>query len=333
MGRASSWLEEAHAPDVHVVIAVLRSRLHGVKSPDRAAPVGTAAPPHPRIIHAVTAPMRAKDALSPAAHGGGAGVVRARPSSRAARRDRRGRRGNAHGSHEEHRHAGAVREGMTFAGTSSTLARPRISRVRPAGGWGRSGETSAGCSASGTGASGSATRRSAPCGGSRRSRAAPPNTVISEEWSSDCRRDVPMLAHLAEAGGLELRIFTRDGQKLWPRPAGEPGKFAECRHRERVPPGARRPDVPVGAGGGLLHEGTPVPLPLHRVPGDLSQDAAGRGDAGAAAGRDYGAAVGELYPRLARAPDDQPLFPLWASATIDEMLSALHERDGGGSLA
>jgi hypothetical protein len=35
--------------------------------------------------------------------------------------------------------------------------------------------------------------------------------VISEEWSSDCRRDVPMAARLAEAGGLELRIFTRDG--------------------------------------------------------------------------------------------------------------------------
>src|SRR2546422_430149 len=37
--------------------------------------------------------------------------------------------------------------------------------------------------------------------------------VISEEWSSDCRRDVPMLARLAEAGGLELRIFNRGGQK------------------------------------------------------------------------------------------------------------------------
>ncbi|HEY7541984.1 MAG TPA: thioredoxin family protein [Methylomirabilota bacterium] len=38
--------------------------------------------------------------------------------------------------------------------------------------------------------------------------------VISEEWSSDCRRDLPMLARLAEAGGLDLRIFPRDGQKL-----------------------------------------------------------------------------------------------------------------------
>src|SRR5262249_38637274 len=38
--------------------------------------------------------------------------------------------------------------------------------------------------------------------------------VISEEWSSDCRRDVPILARLAEAGGLELRIFPRDGRTL-----------------------------------------------------------------------------------------------------------------------
>jgi hypothetical protein len=38
--------------------------------------------------------------------------------------------------------------------------------------------------------------------------------VLSEEWSSDCRRDVPVLARLAEAGGLELRIFPRDGKKI-----------------------------------------------------------------------------------------------------------------------
>ena len=36
--------------------------------------------------------------------------------------------------------------------------------------------------------------------------------VISEDWSSDCRRDVPVLARLAEAGGMELRIFNRDGK-------------------------------------------------------------------------------------------------------------------------
>ncbi|PYO26652.1 MAG: hypothetical protein DMD86_19420, partial [Candidatus Rokuibacteriota bacterium] len=45
--------------------------------------------------------------------------------------------------------------------------------------------------------------------------------VISEEWSSDCRRDVPMFQRLAEAGGLELRIFRRDGQRFGgsPRPS------------------------------------------------------------------------------------------------------------------
>jgi hypothetical protein len=52
--------------------------------------------------------------------------------------------------------------------------------------------------------------------------------VISEDWSSDCRRDVPILARLAEAGGLELRIFDRDGKKILgtrrPDPAtAEPG--------------------------------------------------------------------------------------------------------------
>src|ERR671913_68510 len=38
--------------------------------------------------------------------------------------------------------------------------------------------------------------------------------VISEDWSSDCRRDLPMLQRLAEAGGLEVRIFNRDGKKI-----------------------------------------------------------------------------------------------------------------------
>src|SRR5262245_54024806 len=45
--------------------------------------------------------------------------------------------------------------------------------------------------------------------------------VLAEEWSSDCRRDIPMLKRLADAGGLELRIFRRDGQRFGrsPRPS------------------------------------------------------------------------------------------------------------------
>src|SRR5882724_8901012 len=49
--------------------------------------------------------------------------------------------------------------------------------------------------------------------------------VIAEDWSSDCRRDVPYLARLAEAGGLELRIFLRDGDEMTkdqPDPAQSP---------------------------------------------------------------------------------------------------------------
>jgi hypothetical protein len=38
--------------------------------------------------------------------------------------------------------------------------------------------------------------------------------VISEDWSSDCRRDVPTFARIAAETGMELRIFPRDGQKF-----------------------------------------------------------------------------------------------------------------------
>src|SRR5881398_2159262 len=38
--------------------------------------------------------------------------------------------------------------------------------------------------------------------------------VLSEDWSSDCRRDVPTFARIAAETGMELRIFRRDGQKF-----------------------------------------------------------------------------------------------------------------------
>ena len=46
--------------------------------------------------------------------------------------------------------------------------------------------------------------------------------VISEEWSSDCRRDVPYLQRLAEAGSMELRIVVRDGQRYLEASRPEP---------------------------------------------------------------------------------------------------------------
>jgi Thioredoxin len=48
--------------------------------------------------------------------------------------------------------------------------------------------------------------------------------AISEEWSSDCRRDIPLLARVAAAAGLELRIFPRDGQRFSAAPEPDPNE-------------------------------------------------------------------------------------------------------------
>ena len=54
--------------------------------------------------------------------------------------------------------------------------------------------------------------------------------VISEDWSSDCLRDLPWLARLAEAGGLELRIFDRDGQKILGVRRPDPAAYPDGNH-------------------------------------------------------------------------------------------------------
>ncbi len=46
--------------------------------------------------------------------------------------------------------------------------------------------------------------------------------MVAEEWSSDCRRDLPVVQRLAEAGGVELRIFTRDGDTYGASPSPDP---------------------------------------------------------------------------------------------------------------
>ena len=54
--------------------------------------------------------------------------------------------------------------------------------------------------------------------------------VLSEDWSSDCRRDVPMLARLAEAGAMELRIFNRDGAKILGTRRPDPATAPDANH-------------------------------------------------------------------------------------------------------
>jgi hypothetical protein len=149
--------------------------------------------------------------------------------------------------------------------------------------------------------------------------------VISEEWSSDCRRDVPYLARLAEAGGWELRIFTRDGDQMvmkgFPEPADSPtADLVQTYANEKN--GQRFATVPVAVifdrDFTELHRYIEYPAIYRKErlfghlraarPGESADDARARG------GRDIGA----LF--------ESPMYDVWAEAAVDEILSALHER-------
>ena len=108
--------------------------------------------------------------------------------------------------------------------------------------------------------------------------------VLSEDWSSDCRRDVPYLARLAEAGGLTLRIFARDGDTMLR--AGIAG--GDGRRQRRPGAGVRqrqeRSAVRLGPGGRLLHARLRRAVSLRRVSGHLSQGPGDRSPARRRAG-------------------------------------------------
>ena len=149
--------------------------------------------------------------------------------------------------------------------------------------------------------------------------------VISEDWSSDCRRDVPYLARLAEAGGLELRIFTRDGDAMLMKglPDAAAGGNADLvRAYANEKDGQRFATVPVAVffTGDFreLYRYIEYPAIYHkdRIIGHLRGARAGEtADAAKARG---GREIGTLL--------DSPFFDLWAKAAIAEILSALHER-------
>jgi hypothetical protein len=149
--------------------------------------------------------------------------------------------------------------------------------------------------------------------------------VISEDWSSDCRRDVPYLARLAEAGGLELRIFTRDGaamlRKGLPDPAAGGNADLVVRYANDKD-GQRFASVPVAVFFTrdfvelYRYVEYPAIYRKDRVighlraarPGETEEQARARG------GRDIATLL------------DSPFFDVWAHAAIAEILGALHER-------
>jgi hypothetical protein len=152
--------------------------------------------------------------------------------------------------------------------------------------------------------------------------------VISEEWSSDCRRDVPMFARMAAATGMELRIFTRDGQRFStanvPSLADAPDSNADImaeflNHKN----GQTWQSIPVCVfytrALEYLYHFTEYPriYEKDRVvvqhiraprPGESPDETRTRVD------REFGA--------LQRSP----FFRVWASATVDEIISALHRK-------
>ena len=148
--------------------------------------------------------------------------------------------------------------------------------------------------------------------------------VISEDWSSDCRRDVPYLQRLAEAGGLELRIFNRDGQSLLkgaPDPARSPNADLMA-HYMSERDGQRYASIPVAAffdrDFDEVYRYVEFPAIYHkdRLVAEIRGPRAGETaeQTKARGGTDFFAML------------ESPFFDVWADAAIAEILSALHER-------
>ena len=151
--------------------------------------------------------------------------------------------------------------------------------------------------------------------------------VISEDWSSDCRRDLPMLARLAEAGGLEMRIFNRDGKRILgtrrPDPAFAPdANYDLALEFLNKKSGGEWASVPVAVfytrGFEELHRYFEYPDIYHKDLIRAQQQTAQVGESDTQ--------TKERAAREFAALQTSPFFDVWASAGIDQILSALHER-------
>ena len=149
--------------------------------------------------------------------------------------------------------------------------------------------------------------------------------VISEEWSSDCRRDVTILGRLAEAAPLELRIFPRDGQRVGRGPRADPAESPNAALmneflRERD--GQTYQSIPIVAfytrDLEYLYHYTELPALYHKERLATAMQVAQPGETREQAW--------ERFIRDWGAMQRSPFFRLWAGAAIDEILSALYER-------
>ena len=151
--------------------------------------------------------------------------------------------------------------------------------------------------------------------------------VISEDWSSDCRRDVPMLARLAEAGGLALRIFNRNGKKILGTRRPDPAAAPDANHDIMLEflnakDGGEWASVPVVVvytkDFQELCRYVEYPAIYHKDRIRSHQQATRPGESAEQA-RERGM-------REFAAMQAGPFFDLWAAAGVDEILSALYEK-------
>ena len=151
--------------------------------------------------------------------------------------------------------------------------------------------------------------------------------VISEDWSSDCRRDVPMLARLAEAGRLELRIFDRDGKKILGTRRPDPAAYPDGNHDLMLQflnekNGGQWASVPVAVfytkDFEELHRYIEYPAIYHKDVIRGHQQAAWPGETPEQAQ--------ERAQREFVALQQSPFFDIWASAGIDEIITAIHQK-------
>ena len=148
--------------------------------------------------------------------------------------------------------------------------------------------------------------------------------VISEDWSSDCRRDVPVFQRIAEAAGWELRIFNRDGEKFESGPEPQQSPNGDLmRHFVNHKNGGSFQSIPVAAffaaDGRYLYHFTEYAAIYDKdrvvmgnirapKPGETPEQTLQRGN------REFAVLV------------SGPMWRIWASAAVDEIVSALHRR-------
>jgi hypothetical protein len=147
---------------------------------------------------------------------------------------------------------------------------------------------------------------------------------LSEDWSSDCRRDVPVIARIAAETGMELRIFNRDGKKystshvpsLLEAPDGNGDIMAEFLNHKY---GTTWQSIPV-----CVFYTSHLEYLYHYVeyPAIYEKDRI----IGHIRGENPGDEGLEGYLAEHLALQRSAFFRVWACAAVDEMVSALHRR-------